>query len=255
MIRVPRDWTAAGDRRPAFSNTFPEILSPWVRDADFRRLIEPLNARLRDAFEPAGWRAWLDAAMGVLTGWLWEDLGLHRGKAAVRALEEIVETWNRERVLEARNSGAPPEEVVRCVELRRTGFLCLDFVIPDPKVSVVGEGEAEENVAGGADTATERNTVGRSDRDADGSVDTHRTPVPREKVRPQPAEQQTHQRHGSDPQSHAATEPRTDAGVTDAGAPLRGDLTPARTPPGISATSGAVELEGKEVGSRVELEA
>ena len=133
-----------GDLAPCFSNTYPEILEPWVSEEDFRLLIKGVNERLVQAFDPMGWRAWVDAGLGVATGWLWEDLGGSGVKAGCRAAEEFVEVWNG-----GRKGGVEKEEdaeLVRAIPLRRTGYLSLDIQIPDPKVGVEGggnEGEAE----------------------------------------------------------------------------------------------------------------
>ena len=162
-----------GDLYPAFSNTYPEILSPWIREADFRRLIENVNDGLKRAFEPRGVRSWMDAVLGAITGFIWDDFGAYKSKKGVRAVERFVQEWNEERrrenltttpreavAAEAKedDSEADPAEVVRCVELRRTGFLCLDFVIPDPKVAVVGS-EAD---GGGTRPTTRPTTAGLS---------------------------------------------------------------------------------------------
>lgn len=141
VIRVPRNWMAAGDLYPAFSNVYPEILEPWIREVDFRRLIEGINTRLAHAFNPTGTRAWADGIMGCLTGWIWEDLGLSKAKGGMRDIERFIDVWNRER---EGDSKAEDSEVVQCIQLRRTGFLCLDIVIPDPKVIVVNEPQTKE---------------------------------------------------------------------------------------------------------------
>ncbi len=100
------------------------------------------------AFEPFGWRAWVDAVVGVATGWLWEDLGFAGVKGGVRGVEGLIEEWNgrRRKGMEGEEEG---EELVRAVPLRRTGYLCLDIQIPDPHVGVVEEGEGEEMADGG----------------------------------------------------------------------------------------------------------
>ena len=135
----------AGDLYPVLSNVYPEILAPWVREVDFRRLIEKLNAILAESFAPRGARAWVDMLMGLVTGWVWEDLGLTRAKRGAREMEGVVEGWNEERLREDRGrdrSGEREREemgLVQAIDLRRTGFLCLDIVIPDPKVVVVDD--------------------------------------------------------------------------------------------------------------------
>ena len=139
---------AAGDLYPAFSNVYPEILAPWIREVDFRRLIEGINTRLTHAFNPTDTRAWADGVMGCLTGWLWEDLGFTKAKGGMKDMERFIDAWNQERKT---NAEAEDSEVVQCIQLRRTGFLCLDIVIPDPKVIVVNEnrgGETHNQVDG-----------------------------------------------------------------------------------------------------------
>lgn len=74
--------------------------------------------------------------MGLLTGWLWEDFGLSKSKSGVKEMERIIDSWNEER---QRERAGEEGELVEAVHLRRTGFLCLDLVIPDPRVMVVGE--------------------------------------------------------------------------------------------------------------------
>ncbi|KAF2404370.1 hypothetical protein EJ06DRAFT_457693, partial [Trichodelitschia bisporula] len=114
VIRVRRDWMAAGDVAPAFANLYPEILEPWVGEEEFRRVVRRVNAELREAFDPWGWRAWIDALLGVVTLWVWDDLGLTGVKKRLRGLEEWIEGWNRE---------VGEREGVKIVPLRRTGYL------------------------------------------------------------------------------------------------------------------------------------
>lgn len=57
-------------------------------------------------------------------------------KKGLRGLERWMEGWNRE--------GGREEEGVRCVELRRTGYLCLDIQIPDPQLRVLDREEDDE---------------------------------------------------------------------------------------------------------------
>ncbi|KAI6954394.1 hypothetical protein D0867_13340 [Hortaea werneckii] len=135
VIRVRRDWLVAGDLYPQFANLYPEILDPLVSDADFRFLISNLNLRLREAFDPFSFRAWVDGFLGLVTGWLWEDLGFTGAKRGVKGLEGFVEEWNRG----IREQGRE----VWVVQPRRTGFMALDFVIPDPGIDGDGEGEGE----------------------------------------------------------------------------------------------------------------
>ena len=94
IIRIRRDWMIVGDLAPTFSNIYPEILEPWVSDADFRELIQNVNERLTAAYHPGGWRAWLDAILGLATGWIWEDLGFNAVKSRLRETEQWIEKWN-----------------------------------------------------------------------------------------------------------------------------------------------------------------
>lgn len=120
IIRVQRDWMIAGDLAPTFSNVYPTILEAWVSEQDFRTLVETINDGLISAFRPAGWRAWLDAVLGVATGWLWEDLGATAVKSQVRELEKFMDGWNVGR-------GKDRDEDVKVFPLRRTGFLSVSY--------------------------------------------------------------------------------------------------------------------------------
>ena len=125
-----------GDLAPTFSNTYPEILEPWISEADFRTLIKNTNEKLIAAFSPYGWRAWLDTVLGLASGWIWEDLGFAAVKSQVRSVEQYLENWNgQRRTSEKEDEG----HLVRAIPLRLTGFLCLDIQIPDPHVSVAEE--------------------------------------------------------------------------------------------------------------------
>jgi len=142
VIRVKRDWLSAGDLYPQFANLYPEILDPLVSDADFRLLITSLNARLKAAFNPFCARAYLDAALGAATGFVWEDVGWTGAKRGEKGVERFLEAWNAER------EGAGKD--VRVVPLKRTGFMSLDFVVPDPGIDVLGgEAEGEERRVNG----------------------------------------------------------------------------------------------------------
>ena len=140
----------AGDLAPTFSNTYPEILEPWVREADFRILIQGVNERLLEVFNPLGWRAWMDATLGVVTGWLWDDLGLGGAKKGCQDIESFIERWNEE----TRRGGEKDEEMdlVGALPLRRTGYMSIDIQIPDPRIGMVDEEEESGN--------TERTTEG-----------------------------------------------------------------------------------------------
>ncbi|KAK5134920.1 hypothetical protein LTR08_006010 [Meristemomyces frigidus] len=141
VIRVRRDWLASGDLYPQYANLYPEILDPMVSDDEFRFLISNLNARLKAAFDPFSTRAWVDAVMGVLTGYLWDDFGLTGVKKGEKGIEQFLDKWNWERDA----SGAE----VRVVQLRRTGFLSLDFVVPDPGIDILGDEDDDGSRASG----------------------------------------------------------------------------------------------------------
>ena len=148
-----------GDLAPTFSNTYPEILELWVSEADFRTLIKGVNERLVEAFDPLGWRAWMDVILGLATGWLYEDLGFSKVKRGCQDVESFIEKWNgeRSRGVEKDEEG----ELVRAIPLRRTGYLSLDIQIPDPRVGVMWEGEEEEGKGSGVEGGegrTERET-------------------------------------------------------------------------------------------------
>ncbi|KAK5109463.1 hypothetical protein LTR62_007023 [Meristemomyces frigidus] len=144
VIRVKRDWLASGDLYPQYANLYPEILDPLVSDSEFRYLISNLNSRLKPAFDPYATRSWVDSVMGLLTGWVWDDLGFTGAKGAEKGIEAFLEEWNRGCVREGRE--------VRVVGLRRTGFMGLDFVVPDPGIDGVedldGEGGQGEDGMG-----------------------------------------------------------------------------------------------------------
>lgn len=129
IIRIRRDWMVKGDLAPTFSNLYPEILDPLLPEQEFRRIIAKINTELIKAFDPFSLRNWVDGAMGLLTGWVWEDMGAPAIKHRLKKLEDWIENWNRE-------VGA--KEGVRIWSLRRTAYMSLDIQIPDPKVGIVG---------------------------------------------------------------------------------------------------------------------
>ncbi|KAI9741817.1 MAG: hypothetical protein M1834_000203 [Cirrosporium novae-zelandiae] len=134
IIRIRRDWMVAGDLAPTFSNLYPEILEPWLPETEFRRLIGKLNRELLKAYDPWGWWNWVDAILGMLTGWIWEDFGITGVKRRLRDLEEWIDEWNR---------GVGRGGEVRVIPLRRTGYLTLDIQIPDPHVAIIGGTESQ----------------------------------------------------------------------------------------------------------------
>jgi hypothetical protein len=152
IIRIRRDWMIEGDLAPTFSNLYPEILDPaGVSEADFRTLVEHVNNELIPAFNPWGVRNVIDAFLGLVTGYIWDDLGFTAVKGRLRKVEQYLEDWNRE--MESRSKEGPGS-APRIVPLRRTGYmnvcfplsflsqtvsnltsLQLDIQVPDPEIS------------------------------------------------------------------------------------------------------------------------
>ena len=118
-----------GDLAPTFSNIYPEILEPWVSDADFRELIQNVNERLIKAFHPGGWRAWLDATLGLLTGWIWEDLGFSAVKLGLRDTEQWIEKWNGR---EGKMAADREADSAKVIPLRRTAYLTVSSFAVTP---------------------------------------------------------------------------------------------------------------------------
>ncbi|KAI0110403.1 Golgin subfamily A member 7/ERF4 family-domain-containing protein [Nemania sp. FL0031] len=133
IIRIRRDWLIAGDLAPTFSNMYPEILDPaGIPEQEFRRVIEKLNGSLVPIFNPYSWRNILDGVLGVLTAWFWEDLGLTNVKTKLNELETWIEKWNTEMEKTSPEDGTVAPKII---SLRRTGYMSLDFQIPNPEVS------------------------------------------------------------------------------------------------------------------------
>ncbi|KAI1739713.1 Golgin subfamily A member 7/ERF4 family-domain-containing protein [Xylaria scruposa] len=135
IIRVRRDWLIAGDLAPTFSNMYPEILDPaGISEQEFRRVIEKLNGSLIPIFSPYNWRNILDGVLGVLTAWVWEDLGFTNVKTKLNELERWIDKWNAEmEKTTGSEEGAIPPKII---SLRRTGYMSLDFQIANPEVSI-----------------------------------------------------------------------------------------------------------------------
>lgn len=128
IIRIRRDWMIKGDLAPTFSNLYPEILDPLVPDQEFRRIIATVNDALVQAFDPFSLRNWVDGVVGLLTGWVWEDLGAPAVKSHLQRLEDWLENWNRE---------VGEKDGVHIWSLRRSAYMSLDIQIPDPKVGII----------------------------------------------------------------------------------------------------------------------
>ncbi|KAF0327657.1 hypothetical protein GQ607_005201 [Colletotrichum asianum] len=134
IIRIRRDWLLEGDLAPTFSNLYPEILDPaGLSEQEFRRIIDRLNGELVPIFSPYNWRNILDSVLGLVTGWLWDDLGFTGVKARLKRLERWVDQWNNE--MEKTVGNEDPSMAPRIISLRRTGYMTLDIQIPDPEIA------------------------------------------------------------------------------------------------------------------------
>ncbi|RMJ11890.1 hypothetical protein CDV36_008456 [Fusarium kuroshium] len=134
IIRIRRDWLIQGDLAPTFSNLYPEILDPaGLSEQEFRRIIEKLNGELIPAFNPYGMRNILDSLLGLVTGWIWDDLGLTGIKSRLNGLEKWIDQWNldMEKAMGSEDGAMAP----KIMPLRQTGYMTLDIQIPDPEIA------------------------------------------------------------------------------------------------------------------------
>ncbi|KAF4444544.1 hypothetical protein FACUT_506 [Fusarium acutatum] len=134
IIRIRRDWLIKGDLAPTFSNLYPEILDPaGLSEQEFRRIIEKLNGELIPAFDPYGLRNIIDTLLGLVTGWIWDDVGLTGIKSRLNSLEKWIEQWNleMEKTIGTEDGAIPP----KILPLRQTGYMTLDIQIPDPEIA------------------------------------------------------------------------------------------------------------------------
>lgn len=136
IIRVKRDWLIAGDLAPTFSNLYPEILDPaGVSEQEFRRVIEKLNGELMPIFNPLGFRNVLDSALGLVTGWLWDDFGLTAAKSRLNTLERWIDSWNQkmEKAMASEEGMIAP----KLISLRQTGYMTVSETLSNPASRVV----------------------------------------------------------------------------------------------------------------------
>lgn len=126
IIRIQRDWLVAGDVYPALQNLYPEILADFITETEFRAIVETLNKMLEEAFTPWSASSWIDTGLSIMTGFLWDNMGLTASKRKVREMEKWIDQWNREAEREGFEA--------RLIDLRRSGFLSLDIQIPDPHI-------------------------------------------------------------------------------------------------------------------------
>jgi len=152
IIRIRRDWLLQGDLAPTFSNLYPEILDPaGISETEFRRVIDKLNSELVPIFDPYNWRNILDGVLGLVTGWIWDDLGLTNTKSRLRSLEAWIEKWNSE--MEKTIGPDDGSLAPKIVPLRRTGYMNLDIQIPDPEIAPAAS--ERTNTRDGADHVAE----------------------------------------------------------------------------------------------------
>jgi hypothetical protein len=118
IIRIPRDWMTAGDLAPTFANVYPEVLDGIVSEDQFRQLLRHVNEEIVDVFNPFSVRNWADSILGLVTLWIWDDLGLTGIKKRLNGLEKWIERWNKE-------IGA--EEGVQIIPLRRTAYMSVGY--------------------------------------------------------------------------------------------------------------------------------
>jgi hypothetical protein len=114
-----------GDLAPTFSGLYPEILADaGLGEGEFRRVVEDVNSQLIPTFNPYNWRNILDAVLGLVTGWIWDDLGFTYAKSKLKKVEESLMRWNEE--IEKQAAGGMG---AKFVPLRRSGYLtvCLFF--------------------------------------------------------------------------------------------------------------------------------
>jgi hypothetical protein len=120
-----------GDLAPTFSNLYPEILDPaGVSEQDFRTIIEKVNNELIFAFSPWSVRNIVDGIMGLLTGWVWDDLGFTGVKSRLQNVERYLADWNGEM---ERKSKEGPGSAPQIVPLRRTGYMNVSLLLLPPK--------------------------------------------------------------------------------------------------------------------------
>ncbi|PYH88193.1 hypothetical protein BO71DRAFT_423868 [Aspergillus ellipticus CBS 707.79] len=128
VIRIRRDWMIKGDLAPTFSNLYPEILDPLLPEQEFRKVIAMVNNELAKAFDPFSLRNFIDSALSLLTGWIWEDIGAPGIKGHLKRVEAWLEKWNDE---------VGSKDGVHIWSLRRTAYMSIDIQIPDPKVGII----------------------------------------------------------------------------------------------------------------------
>jgi hypothetical protein len=114
-----------GDLAPTFSDLYPEILADaGLTEGEFREVVGEVNGKLVQIFSPFNWRNVLDALLGLVTGWVWDDLGWTYAKSQLRKVEQGLEAWNRRLEKEAGGAGG-----ARFVPLRRSGYMTVSLIL------------------------------------------------------------------------------------------------------------------------------
>jgi hypothetical protein len=146
-----------GDLAPTYSNLYPEIVDPLLPEEEFRTIIHKINQSLVTAFDPYRRRNWVDIALGLLTGWLWEDFAPVDVKKRLRELEQWLADWNRD---------VGSQGGVEIIPLRRTAYMSLDIQIPDPQAVVMTE-ESDPKEEAGEDVEAEEEEADKTQHQTD----------------------------------------------------------------------------------------
>lgn len=167
IIRIPRSYMVCGDLAPTFSDLYPELLADaGISEDRFRRSVEELNALLIKVFSPRGGRNFVDGMLGLMTGWVWDDIGQLAVKQGVREVEALIERWNGE--LETIKAEG------RWIGLRKSAYMSLDIQIPTPDIGEEAEADADgegRGTAGDSAAATERDEPSSAGLGSDGNDD------------------------------------------------------------------------------------
>lgn len=136
-----------------------------ISEEKFRGCIARVNRALMEVYMPAGvsgvvkgqggqgggdirgnssGRNLLDGVLGLLTGWVWDDIGLLGIKSGAERVENVLRGVNKE--LEHEGLEA------RWISLRGTAYLSLDIQITTPQIGFVDiEGETEPPTTSGTE--------------------------------------------------------------------------------------------------------
>ncbi|KAH7328485.1 Golgin subfamily A member 7/ERF4 family-domain-containing protein [Stachybotrys elegans] len=129
IIRIRRDWLLKGDLAPTFSNLYPEILDPaGLSEQEFRRIIDKLNSELIPVFDPWSLRNIIDGLLGLVTGWVWDDMGMTYIKSRLNNLEKWIDDWNAK--MEKTATSEEGVALPKLVSLRRTGYMSVRATSP-----------------------------------------------------------------------------------------------------------------------------